>query len=177
MTPKCWTVSDLMTPVVCCADLELTLADARDRMAANKIRHLLITRGHLVVGVLSQRDIDLAEAAAGPGNKASIEDAMHTDVYACEADTPLGTVCEVLEARKIGCAIVRRGARAVGIFTTVDAMRAVRSLLAGEHVPPLSPPTHIVPHDEVGPIARHAVRVGDHVRPRAGDGLLGSVGL
>ncbi len=63
MNPKSWTISDFMTPVVCCADVELTLADARDRMSANKIRHLLITRGPVVVGVLSQRDIDVAEAS------------------------------------------------------------------------------------------------------------------
>jgi acetoin utilization protein AcuB len=175
MNAKSWTISDFMTPVVCCADVELTLADARDRMTANKIRHLLITRGPMVVGVLSQRDIDVADASARKREALTIGDAMHTDVFTCNVGAPLGDVVAAMEARKIGCTIIRDGSRAVGIFTTTDALRAVRSLLEGELVDPLSPPTHIIPHDEVGPIARHDVRVSDKVR--AASGMIGSVGL
>ncbi|MCR9161365.1 MAG: CBS domain-containing protein [Nannocystaceae bacterium] len=175
MNAKSWTISDFMTPVVCCADVELTLADARDRMTANKIRHLLITRGPMVVGVLSQRDIDVADASAGKREALTIADAMHTDVFTCNDGAPLGDVVAAMESRKIGCTIVRDGSRAVGIFTTTDALRAVRALLAGEQVEPLSPPTHIVPHDEIGPIARHDVRVSESVR--SASGMIGSVGL
>ncbi len=174
MSTATWIISDFMTPVVCCADVELTLADARDRMSANKIRHLLITRGPIVVGVLSQRDIDVADASAGKKEVMTIADAMHTDVFSCEAATPLEEVVSAMEGKKIGCAIIREGDRAVGIFTTIDAMRAVRSLLRGSIVEPLSPPTHIVSHDEVGPIARHSVRVSDSVR--AASGLIGHAG-
>lgn len=175
MTVKTWTISDFMTPVVCCADVELTLSDARDRMSANKIRHLLITRGPIVVGVLSQRDIDVAEASARKREVMSIADAMHTDVFTCTADALLGDVVASMESKKIGCTIVRNEDRAVGIFTTIDAMRAVRSLLQGSIAEPLSPPTHIVDHDEDGPIARHNVRVSD--RLHAASGLMGSTGL
>lgn len=174
MTSNTWTVSDFMTPVVCCADVDLTLSDARDRMSANKIRHLLITRGPLVVGVLSQRDIDVVEASAQKREVPTIADAMHTEVFSCGADALLEEVVSSMEAKKIGCTIVRDGDRAVGIFTTIDVMRAVRSLLQGSIAEPLSPPTHIVPHDEVGPIARHNVRVSDRVR--AASGLTGHVG-
>jgi acetoin utilization protein AcuB len=168
MTVKTWTISDFMTPVVCCADVELTLADARDRMSANKIRHLLITRGPVVVGVLSQRDIEVANASARKREAMSIADAMHTDVFSCTAGDPLGDVAASMEAKKIGCAIVRDGDRAVGIFTTTDALRAVRSLLQGSIATPLSPATHIVAHDEHGPIARHNVHVSDRVHAASG---------
>jgi len=175
MNATTWTISDFMTPVVCCADVDLSLADARDRMSANKIRHLLITRGPMVVGVLSQRDIDVAEASARKREVTTIADAMHTDVFSCEPTTSLEEVVSSMEAKKIGCTIVREGDRAVGIFTTIDALRAVRSLLKGEIAQPLSPPTHIVSHDEAGPIARHNVRVSDSVR--AASGLTGHVGV
>jgi len=175
MNPKSWTISDFMTPVVCCADVELTLADARDRMTANKIRHLLITRGPMVVGVLSQRDIDVADASARKREVPTIADAMHTDVFTCNAGAPLEDVVSAMEAKKIGCTIVRDDNKAVGIFTTTDALRAVRSLLKGEIAEALSPPTHVIPHDDIGPIARHDVRVSDKVR--AASGLMGSIGL
>ena len=168
MEPKSWTISDLMTPVVCCADVELTLADARDRMTANKIRHLLITRGPVVVGVLSQRDIDVADASARRRETPKIADAMHTDVFTCTAESSLENVAAVMEEKKIGCTIVRDGDKAVGIFTTTDALRAVRSLINGNKVDALSPPTHVVSHDEIGPIARHDVRVSDSVRSASG---------
>ncbi len=172
MNPKSWTISDFMTPVVCCADVELTLADARDRMTANKIRHLLITRGPMVVGVLSQRDIDVADASARKREVPTIADAMHTEVFTCNDGAPLVDVVSAMEAKKIGCTIVRDGNKAVGIFTTTDALRAVRSLLKGELAEALSPPTHVIPHDEIGPIARHDVRVSDKVR--AASGLIGN---
>ncbi len=175
MNAKSWTISDFMTPVVCCADVELTLADARDRMSVNKIRHLLITRGPLVVGVLSQRDIDVADASAGKRESMTIADAMHTDVYACTEHASVEDVVSTMEAKKIGCTIVRDGTRAVGIFTTTDALRVVRSLIRGELQTPLSPPTHIVEHDEIGPISRHSVSVGDNVR--SASGLMGHTGL
>lgn len=173
MNANSWTISDFMTPVVCCADVDLSLADARDRMSANKIRHLLITRGPMVVGVLSQRDIDVAEASARKREVMTIADAMHTDVFSCAPTATLEEVVSSMEAKKIGCTIVRDGDRAVGIFTTIDALRAVRSLLQGSIAEPLSPPTHIVPHDESGPIARHTVRVSDRVH--AASGLTGHV--
>jgi len=171
---KSWTISDFMTPVVCCADVELTLGDARDRMAANKIRHLLITRGPVVVGVISQRDIDVADASARKRETPTIADAMHTDVYSCATDAPLEEVAAAMEAKKLGCTIVREGDKAVGIFTTTDALRAIRALVRGEAVEPLSPPTHIVAHDEDGPIARHEVRVSDAIR--AASGMIGTTG-
>ncbi len=175
MNDKSWTISDFMTPVVCCADVELTLADARDRMSANKIRHLLITRGPMVVGVLSQRDIDVADASARKRESMTIADAMHTEVYTCTKEASLEDVVSTMEAKKIGCTIVRDDNRAVGIFTTIDAMRAVRSLLHGEIQKPLSPPTHVVEHDDIGLITRHTVRVSDKIR--SASGLMGRTGL
>jgi hypothetical protein len=48
-----------------------------------------------------------------------------------------------------------------GIFTTTDALRAVRALVTGEQVEPMVKPTHIVDQPKVRPHVEHTVRLGE----------------
>jgi acetoin utilization protein AcuB len=54
-----------------------------------------------------------------------IEEAMTADPYVVDADAPLSEVAATMAERHLGCAIVTEQGRVVGIFTTVDALRAV----------------------------------------------------
>ncbi len=175
---KPWTVADFMTPLPCTVDVDLTLDDASDRMGANNIRHLLVTRGRYVVGVISLRDIDFARTRKFGGEKPrTIADAMTENVYACQLDTPLEVVAGDMEAKKLGCAIVRRGDIAVGIFTTTDAMRVIRSLISGKLEQPRAHSTHVLDPNAEARTPHHTVRVSDSVPAHTRDGLIGSVGV
>jgi acetoin utilization protein AcuB len=44
-------------------------------------------------------------------------------------NTPLEQVVDVMARRKYGCAIVIEGDEVVGIFTTIDALRAFADVL------------------------------------------------
>jgi acetoin utilization protein AcuB len=59
----------------------------------------------------------------------SIEEAMVQDVFTASPDTPIGDVIETMIERKLGSAIVTEGERAVGVFTTIDALHALHQLL------------------------------------------------
>lgn len=50
---------------------------------------------------------------------------MSTDVYVVGPDTPLEQVASAMADHKYGCAVVTEGNHVVGIFTTVDALRAL----------------------------------------------------
>lgn len=155
------TVREFMTTEPCAVDAELTLADAADRMAANNIRHLLVVRGDRLAGVVSTRDVSLASALSkGKTDTVSITTAMSEGVYTCTVDAPLSEVALAMESNRYGCAVALEDNVVVGIFTTTDALRAVRQLIAGHEVPRAVIPTHKTEVSAEREVVPHDVRVG-----------------
>jgi CBS domain-containing protein len=112
--------------------------------------------------------------------KIKVDEAMTEHVYTCTIDAPLGDVAAMMEEKRYGCAVVLQDDYVVGIFTTTDALRAVRTLIAGKKVERKATATHLV--DVTGERERveHRVRLSDALRgvgPRARDGLIGTAGL
>jgi CBS domain-containing protein len=177
--PKSWTVSHFMTLQPCTVDHGLSLDDAGDRMTANNIRHLLVTRSGRLVGVLSNRDISVARAILSKkkGDNAKIDEAMSEDVYTCGVDTALEEVATQMEEHRYGCAVILDDDFVVGIFTTTDAMRALRSVIRGEAVEPRTIPTHLVDVTAEREKVEHHVRLSDRLGSYRNDGTIGTVGL
>ena len=175
------TVGDFMTPIPLTADEGLSILDAQDRMNANNVRHLLVTRNDHLVGVLSSRDITFALSLPGiKPDKLTVFQAMTTAPFTCGPKASLAAVCQEMEAHRYGCAVIVDEGFVTGIFTTTDALRAVRSLVAGEPVEPMIKPTHIVEQPKVRPHIEHAVRLGDslgnRVKPSSKQGLISGAG-
>jgi acetoin utilization protein AcuB len=106
------------------------LSTAHSMMRKWKIRHLPVLGGGKVVGLLSLRDLHLVETLKDVDpTKVSVEDAMSPDPYKVSPDADLRTVAVEMATRKIGSALVVRGSKVLGIFTTVDALRALYELL------------------------------------------------
>jgi acetoin utilization protein AcuB len=119
-------VRDFMTATPHTIGRDQTLAAARDKMRALGVRHLPVLDAGRLAGVVSQRDIYFIETLAdpGPGN-VSVEEAMSIDVYTVTPDTTVLEVAAEMANRKYGCAVVVEGSHVAGIFTTVDALRAL----------------------------------------------------
>ena len=107
-----------------------SLAAARRVMREHSVRHLPVLEGGRVVGLLSERDLFLVESVPGvnPTNL-PVEEAMVEDVFTVDPDAPVGDVIETMIERKLGSAVVCEGDRVVGVFTTIDALQALRELL------------------------------------------------
>jgi acetoin utilization protein AcuB len=111
-------------PVTVGADQTLLYAHAV--MRKNQIRHLPVLQGGKLVGVVSLRDLHLVETLPGvEPSHVSVEDAMSSDVYKVPPDATLSSVAREMAERKLGSAIVYQGNRVQGVFTTVDALRAL----------------------------------------------------
>jgi acetoin utilization protein AcuB len=107
------------------------MAAAHRLMRQHRIRHLPVLRGGKLVGVVTQRDLYLVETLRDVDPMVTtVEAAMTADVYAVPPNEPLERVAKTMADRKYGCAIVLEGDQVVGIFTTVDALRALANLLA-----------------------------------------------
>lgn len=171
------TVGDFMTYTPCTADEGLSLVDAQDRMNANNIRHLLVTRNDHLVGLLSSRDITFALSLPGvKPEKLTVFHAMTTAPFTCGPKAALAEVCKEMEQHRYGCAVIVDDGLVTGIFTTTDALRAVRALATGEKVEPMTKPTHIVDQPKVRPHIEHSVRLGAMIGPGRHPGMIGGAG-
>lgn len=140
-------VAQYMTREPATADEGLLLVDAEERMALDNIRHLVVLDklGH-VVGVLSAGDIAVALSVVGNDRKRlRVRDAMSDNPYVCGPAVRISDVALAMESHRWGCAIVLEGDEVVGIFTTTDALRALRELASGMLAAPAVHPTHLPP--------------------------------
>jgi acetoin utilization protein AcuB len=139
-------VAQFMTHDPASADEGLRLSDAQERMFMDNIRHLVVRRGDHLSGVLSSRDIALALALPGVDPETiTVRDAMSSQPYVCAPDTPISEVAREMEAHRYGCAIVIEGDDVLGVFTTTDALRALRQLATGEIAEPQIHADHLAP--------------------------------
>lgn len=106
-----------------------TLYRARQMLVRHGIRHLPVVDGRKLVGVLSDRDIDLVAAIPGMDlNHVEVARVM-TSPLGVWAHMPLDEVSELMARNKADCVVVRGGHGVEGIFTAIDAMQALSDLL------------------------------------------------
>ncbi|MGE0789795.1 MAG: CBS domain-containing protein [Sandaracinaceae bacterium] len=124
------TIADYMTASPHTIGLEQTLSNASRRMHEHGIRHLPVLHGGELRGILSSRDIALVEALDGADPETvTVEEAMSAETYVVAPTETLASVVGTMADRKYGAAVVMIGREVVGIFTTIDALRALRERL------------------------------------------------
>ena len=125
------TISSYMTRQPWTIRKNATMTQAHDLMRKHQIRHLPVLEAGKLVGVVSERDLHLIETFPGSDpDSVTVEEAMTSDVYTVSAEGSIDAIVDQMAARKYGSAIVvdRRGA-VEGIFTTVDALQVLATVL------------------------------------------------
>ena len=125
-------IQSVMTPFPHAVDAGAPLRLARQMMLEHEVRHLPVTQGDRLVGVLTDRDLKRAlDPSLGlpPKNELLVDDAMIHDAYVVETTERLDRVLLEMADSHIGSALVAKGSKLVGIFTVTDACRAF-----GEHL-------------------------------------------
>jgi acetoin utilization protein AcuB len=116
-----------MTPFPHSVDVHAPLAEAQEFMREHAIRHLPVTDGGVLIGVVTDRDIKLLLgpdfAYPDPGTS-KVADAMVEETYVVDLKTPLATVLREMADRRLGSAVVTRRGKLAGVFTSTDACRA-----------------------------------------------------
>ena len=130
-----------MTPFPYSIDIEAPLAEAHAFLRQQQIRHLPVTRNGVLAGILTDRDIKLAlgpDLGSPPERELRVADVFQPETYVVDAGQCLEDVAATMADRHIGSALVTRGGKLVGIFTTTDACRALARVLR-EQGPPAGP--------------------------------------
>jgi acetoin utilization protein AcuB len=105
---------------------------AKQLMYEHSIRHLPVIDNNEVAGIITDRDIKLAQAVNRESDfeeKYSVKDIAVYDAYIVQGDTPANEVLEHMVRCRIGSALVLDGKNLLGIFTSTDACREFARLL------------------------------------------------
>ena len=124
-----------MTPFPYSVDIDSPLEHAHELMRQHHFRHLPVTSGETIVGVLTDRDIKLIlgpDFASPDEGELRVRDAYVEKPCVVPASTPVAKVARVMAENRIGSAIVTKHDKLVGIFTVTDACRALAEVL-GDH--------------------------------------------
>lgn len=123
-------ISKYMTPTPHTVDRHTSLAQASTFMQQHSIRHLPVTDGDTLLGIITERDIRFAQSfrIVDP-EKVSVYGAMAEELYAVSPETPVDQVVSTMAQKKLGSAVIVQGKQVVGLFTTVDVCRAFTELL------------------------------------------------
>lgn len=130
MTKPIPTIQKFMTTTPHTIGVDQTLAQAKKVMHDLSIRHLPVLNGGAVVGIISERDINFMLSFKGVDLKQEkVSEAMTLDPIMVDAATSLDGICRDMAEKKIGSVLVQDNHKLVGIFTWVDALRAMDELL------------------------------------------------
>jgi acetoin utilization protein AcuB len=110
---------------------EQTLATAHALMRKHRIRHLPVLRGRALVGLVSERDLLFVETIPGIDvDRVRVEEAMTEPVITLSSATSLEWVATEMAQHKLGSVVIMDDGVIGGVFTTIDALRALQTLLA-----------------------------------------------
>lgn len=128
-------VRDLMSFKPITVDPEMPMVEARQRMADARIRHLVVTEGSRVVGIVTDRDIRLNLASPATSltvwelnallAKLTVAEIMTRSVIVIDGDRTIAEAARLMIDHKIGALPVMDGGRLVGIVTESDFVRLV----------------------------------------------------
>ncbi|MFO7561347.1 MAG: CBS domain-containing protein [Enhygromyxa sp.] len=121
-------IKSVMTPFPYSVAPSASLEDAVAMMRAHDIRHLPVCDNHAVIGMLSERDTQVALALRSDHATLRVAD-LCNDPYLVELDRRLDEVAAEMAARRIGVAIVMRGDKLAGVLTTTDVCRLLATTL------------------------------------------------
>ncbi len=124
------TIEQFMTRAPHTIGHQQTLAAAHRLMQACGIRHLPVREARRLTGIVSQRDLFMIEALGGiDPEQVKVSEAMTQDPFTVAPTAPVREVAAQMAEHKYGCAVVVDKDHVIGVFTTVDAMRALSELL------------------------------------------------
>jgi CBS domain-containing protein len=114
-------VQDVMTENVQTIAPTSSAEDAWELMRRNEFNHLVVARGPRVVGVLSHRDAGGRQG--GPVRRGrTVEELMTSPVVTVEPTATVRKAANLMRGRSIGCLVVTRRGRVVGIVTVPDLL-------------------------------------------------------
>ncbi len=125
-------VSEYMTRFPHTLGPEHSLIAAHRLMQRHGVRHLPVLQEGKLLGIVSQRDLYFLESLTDSRvGEMQVSEAMASDVSVVPPDATIFEVAHRMTSERIGSVVVVDHEKVVGIFTTIDALRALMELAEG----------------------------------------------
>jgi acetoin utilization protein AcuB len=125
-------VAEFMSPSPQTIGVAQPLSVAREMMVKHGIRHLPVVEFGRLVGMLSERELDLLESIPEIDVESTPVSRGMSHQALCVAPTDLvADVAATMADRKVGSVVVSKLGDVVGVFTTIDALRALARIARG----------------------------------------------
>jgi acetoin utilization protein AcuB len=131
-------VRDVMTSKPITIDPTTPILDARQQMTDRRIRHLIVTEGSRVIGIITDRDIRLNLPSPATSlsvweinyllARLTVGEVMTRSVIVIDSDRPVAEAARIMVEHKIGALPVVDGGLLVGIVTESDFVRAAAGM-------------------------------------------------
>lgn len=122
------TIATYMTKQPWAVQIDDSVIVAKHMMAERRIHHLPVLNAGQLVGMVTERD--LVQSAAR--DTATVEHVMQAAVEV-DARTALADVLDTMVVRERDAVVITRDGEIEGIFTAMDAVRALRERLRVRH--------------------------------------------
>ena len=116
-------VGEIMKKNVATVSRDTTAVIARETMKRSRIRHLVVTEGSEIVGVLSDRD--LRGVRDEEADDVTVGETMTPYAVKARPGMPLRQAANLMRGWTIGCLPVVENERLVGIITTSDLLEII----------------------------------------------------
>lgn len=127
-------VKDYMTRQPYSIDDQTSIAEADRTMRKYNIRHLPVVVNGKVVGIVSDRDVKSVGSIKASPETLQVKFILHEQPYIVDPNATLDDVAKEMSQHHYGSAIIVEDGQLVGIFTTVDACRALAEVLANYYL-------------------------------------------
>ncbi len=108
---------------------DASLRKAREMMREFSYHHLPVLNGGTVVGIITERDLRVAETLKTDDSTA-VADVMNEDPLFVERTTPIKEVLQIMLNKRYSSVLVRGTKdQPWGVFTTTDAIRLLMVLM------------------------------------------------
>jgi acetoin utilization protein AcuB len=134
-------VQAIMTQPAMTVGVEMPVLEAQRLMASHRIRHLPVTRGGRLMGIVTDRDIRLNLPSPATSlsiweinyllARLTVESVMRNTVITVDPHREAAEAAQIMVDHKIGALPVVDGGVIVGIVTETDMLRAFATMATG----------------------------------------------
>ncbi|MFW9945133.1 MAG: CBS domain-containing protein [Candidatus Sifarchaeia archaeon] len=122
-------VRDFMTSIIVTAESETPVLEAARLMAAEDIGSLMVTRGDVLVGMVTRKDLISAQLLSEDTySSLSVDAIMTSPVVTISPDADLGQTISVMNQTNFKCLPVMEGDSVIGVVTASDVIRVLATV-------------------------------------------------